>query len=165
MKTSILFVLLSLLHPLSTLDLTKVRDAYEHASKNESIAKELYAIVDAHAAKSTTLMGYKGAVTMMLARFQFNPINKLEYFNNGKTILEKAINRDADNIELIFIRFSVQSYAPSFLKYNKELTRDKYFLLTNIKEVSDKDLQKRIVKFLSSSPYLTKSERNALQLS
>jgi hypothetical protein len=162
MKTSILFVLLSLLHPSSALDLTKVRAAYEIASKNELLARELYKTVDAHASNSTTMLGYKGAVTMMLAKFQFNPLNKLEYFNSGKALLENAIFRDADNIELIFIRFSIQSYAPGFLKYNKELNRDKYFLLTNIKDVSDKDLQTRITKFLSSSPYLSKSERNNL---
>ncbi|HCP93504.1 MAG TPA: hypothetical protein DIU05_05655 [Bacteroidetes bacterium] len=162
MKTSILFVLLSLLHPSSALDLTKVRAAYEIASKNELLARELYKTVDAHASNSTTMLGYKGAVTMMLAKFQFNPLNKLEYFNSGKALLENAIVRDADNIELIFIRFSIQSYAPGFLKYNKELNRDKYFLLTNIKDVSDKDLQTRITKFLSSSPYLSKSERNNL---
>lgn len=162
MKTSILFVILSLLHASSALDLTKVRAAYEIASKNELLARELYTTVDAHASNSTTMLGYKGAVTMMLAKFQFNPLNKLEYFNTGKALLENAIARDADNIELIFIRFSIQSYAPGFLKYNKELNRDKYFLLTNIKDVSDKDLKTRITKFLSSSPYLSKSERNNL---
>lgn len=162
MKIAILFVLFHLLNPHSTLDLPKVREAYEHASKDETVAKQLYARINQQASGSATMMGYKGAVTMVLAKFQFNPLSKLEYFNNGKSILEQAIAKDAGNIELIFIRFTVQSYAPAFLKYNKDLNRDKHFLLTHAKELTDKDLQTRITRFLKNSPHLTRSERNAL---
>ena len=164
MKTTFLFVLLSLFHPVSSLDLPKVRDAYERASKDEWTARQLYTKVDQQASTSTTMLGYKGAITMMLAKFQYNPISKLEYFNNGKTILEKAITKDADNVELIFIRFSVQHYAPAFLKYNKELTSDKLLLLSKVKNINDKDLQTRITKFLKNSPHVSKSERNTLHL-
>ena len=164
MKTSILIVLLSVFSSHSTLDLTKVRDAFERASKDEQIAKQLYSKVDQEAATSTIMLGYKGAVTMVLAKFQFNPFSKLEYFTNGKLLLEKAISQDTDNIELIFIRFSIQSYAPAFLKYNKHLIKDKNFLLNHIFEISDKDLQTRISKFLKSSPHLSTTERNSLPL-
>lgn len=162
MKTALLCALMYVFTPYTKLNLTEVRTAYEHASKDEAAAKKLFSRVDENPSGSTIIMGYKGAVTMILAKYQYNPLRKLEYFNAGKSILEQAIAKDRNNVELIFIRFTIQSYSPSFLKYNKDLVNDKYFLLTRVNDLTDKDLQQRITKFLKGSPHVSTLERNTL---
>jgi len=143
-------------------DLPKIRAAYEQANNNKAAAKALLGELNNVEAKSAIAKGYKGAVTMMMAKFSFNPIKKFEAFSSGKNILETAIKQSKDNMELIFIRFSVQSNTPSFLNYNDNLIKDKTFLLVNINSVADKDLQRRIANFLKTSPLVTSTERNLL---
>jgi hypothetical protein len=162
MKLSLVIFAFTMLFETAAIDLPKIRTAYQEAANDESKAKILLEKVDAHSGKSATLLGYKGAVTMMMAKFQLNPLSKLDFFNKGKTILEQAIAKDDDNIELIFIRFSVQSNAPTFLDYNRQLPKDKQFLLVNLADVKDKDLKNRITQFLKTSPYLTDAERSSL---
>lgn len=162
MKIPLLILLMSVLTETAIIDLPKIRNAYQEASNDEIKAKQLLEKVTAQSGKSATLLGYKGALTMMLAKFQFNPLSKLDFFNKGKTILEEAIAKDDDNVELIYIRFSVQNSAPAFLDYNRQLSKDKQFLLVNLADVKDKDLKNRITKFLKSSSYLTNAERNSL---
>ncbi len=146
----------------SAINLVALRVAYQQASSSEERALALLAELEKDKSKNSTLEGYRGAVTMMLAKFQLNPISKLSYFNNGKTILEAAIAKDPDNIELVFIRHTVQCNAPSFLQYNNKLSSDKQQLLVELKYVKDADLKNRILQFLKSSPYLTHAERSNL---
>lgn len=162
MKTALYVIVMALFVEMHLADLPQIRTAYQLASSDESTAKKLLQQLEVHPSMSPTFLGYKGAVTMMMAKFQLNPLNKLDYFNNGKSMLEAAIRKDEDNLELIFIRFSVQSNTPAFLNYNQNLNRDKYFLLANVKEEKDKDLKNRIIQFLKSSSYLSHAERNSL---
>jgi hypothetical protein len=160
---TLIIIAMTLFTEATNVDMPTIRNVYQQAANNEAKAMYLLKKTEKHSETSATLLGYNGAATMMLAKFQFNPITKLDFFNKGKIILEQAIAKDDDNIELIFIRFSVQSNAPIFLDYNKHLFRDKQFLLVNIRDVKDKDLKLRIVQFLQSSSYLTHGERNSLQ--
>ncbi len=68
-------------------------------------------------------LGYHGASQMMMAKHVGNPFKKLSYFNKGKDMYTAAINADPRNVELRFLRFSVQAEAPGFLKLQAESRR------------------------------------------
>lgn len=155
-------LLILLFAPEVAIDLNTIRKEYELAANDEEVAKTLLFKLTDQAHRSTTVLGYKGAVTMMMAKFHYNPLTKLDYFNSGKTLLEDAITKDRYNIELIFLRFTVQSNAPAFLDYRNQLNKDKYFLLSHLSLVKDADLKRRIQLFLKSSPYLSNDERNRI---
>lgn len=144
------------------MNLVSLRASYEQAASSEEKVVALLSKIEKQAATNTTYEGYRGAATMMLAKFQLNPLRKLGYFNDGKAILEAAIGKDPDNIELIFIRYTVQCNAPSFLQYNQKLTSDKHMLLVELKYIKDADLKTRIIQYLKTSPYLTNAERSNL---
>jgi hypothetical protein len=81
-------------------------------------------------------MGYLGGLQTIWANHVFNPINKLKTFKEGKINIEKAIKLDPDNVELRFIRLSIQKNAPSFLGYNSNINSDKEFIKSNQKTIS-----------------------------
>ena len=72
-----------------------------------------------------TLSGYKAVSEIMLCRHLLNPINKLNHFNIGREQLEESIRLAPNNIELRFLRYSVQKNAPQLLRYNSNVKEDK----------------------------------------
>jgi hypothetical protein len=94
------------------------------------------------------LVGYKACGTMMMAKYVFNPFSKLSYFRRGKKILETVIAANSDVVELRFLRYSIQTNAPSFLGYNKHIAEDKMFLKKAVPLLNDAAFRTRINDYL-----------------
>lgn len=101
------------------------------------------------------LTGYLGVSWMIKANHAINPTYKLSYFLKGKAILESAINSDSKNIELLFLRYCVQTNTPSFLNYNHNIQSDKNSITSQFALITDLDLKKRIKEFMLQSKYCT----------
>jgi hypothetical protein len=144
-------------------ELVNLRKQYEKAANNQRVANELLKQLEKMPAATPIHVGYTGAVNMILAKFLYNPINKLESFNKGKDLLELAIKEAHDDVELRFLRYTIQSNTPSFLGYNSDMKTDKAFLLWRVDDVTDKDLQMRIVSFLLANSSLSETEINILK--
>lgn len=145
--------------------LLQVRNRYENANKGESLCESLLSLVRGHTLESNVVMyGYLGAGETIHAQFSANPYTKLSRFNSGKAKLDAAVGKQPQSMELHFLRFTVQSGAPSFLGYNTQLTADKTFLLGGLKQLSadDYDLYSRIAKYLEQSPQLNAAEKQQL---
>lgn len=101
---------------------------------------------------SALISGYTGAVKMLMARHVFNPFKKLSHFNEGKKMLESAIEKSPDCLELRYLRYGMQKHTPKFLNYNKSLDEDKKFLEnTEHQKLSDSDLLERIEAILNEN--------------
>ena len=139
------------------------RKAYDEAVYKAAAGKTF--LVQAEKVKPTDplLMGYVGAVKMIMAKHYINPWSKLNSFNQGKELLEKALTLQPDIIELVFLRFSIQSNSPAFLQYNQHLSKDKTFLLNNVASLKDKTLKDKIINYLLSSEALSPAEKQKLQ--
>jgi hypothetical protein len=154
------FVLLLILTPFIEVvptNLEKARMVFEQAEKNEK--QTLVFLRQILHEKNNVLIGYKGALTMVMAKHALSPIKKLSYFNEGKLLLEQAIKQDPTNAELVFLRFSIQCNSPSFLLYNQELYADKALLLREVRCVKDADLKRRIILFLLHSNEVNEQEK------
>jgi hypothetical protein len=137
---------------LQTFELSKIRNLYCNASKEKQDAIQLNQLmlqVDSGKA-IPVLVCYKGANEMIQAKYTLNPISKLEKFNRGKDLIKKAFSRDSLNLEMHFIRYSVQSNLPAFLGYRDELEEDKRVLLNNTKDSKDLELKEMIFNYLSA---------------
>lgn len=134
----------------STPDLQSVRDLYQKAPSSEEQTLKLISLLNVSGINAT-LQGYKGASTMIMAKHVFNPYSKIQYFNNGKVILEKAIQSDKNNIELRYLRYTIQRNAPSILNYNSNIEEDKTFLKQNVTAVTDKYLKDMIESLLNDN--------------
>ena len=100
---------------------------------------------------------------MIKAKYSFNPIAKLNQFNKGKQLIQKAFSRDTLNLEMRFIRFSIQNNLPSFLGYRDNLDQDKRFLLNNTKASKDPELQEMIFNYLSGFTTIKPEELKQLK--
>lgn len=74
------------------------------------------------------------------------------YTNNRvryKTVKNCLIESHSDNLELRFLRLTIQDNVPNFLGYNANLKEDKEFIHNNLSKILDEDLQERITYYLS----------------
>lgn len=144
---------------LETPDLAKIRSLYDKAPASKASWKELNNLLSSVDNKSSALLVcYKGAVVMMEAKYVINPINKLSRFNRGKKLIEEAITRDPLDLEIRFLRFSIQTNLPSFLGYNDEIDKDKLFLLKNVVKETDQVLKNNVINYLGKSGLCTDEE-------
>ena len=130
--------------------LEDIRKLYDKAIYSEKAAELLLQQTVNSESEKSTLSGYKAATRMVMAKFYFNPWKKLHAFNEGKEQLEYAIQKDPENVELVFLRFMIQMNSPSFLHYNINVASDKKMLLLSLSNIKDQDLKTRISNYLKA---------------
>lgn len=165
MKLICMFLLIFLTEGLygSTGFTENVRSLYKASAANKDSCMKLIGLLTHFDEENNSLMaGYRACATMMMAGHVINPFSKFSYFRKGRELLEKCIQNDSDNIELRFLRFSVQTNLPGFLNYNRSIKEDKQVLLDTILQVPDVKLKKFIINFLRNSAYLTRAEKQKI---
>jgi hypothetical protein len=84
--------------------------------------------------------GYYGAYLAIWANHVWNPMDKLSTFKKGKTELENAIKEDPNNVELRFLRLSIQSNIPGILNYKQNIKSDLAFIKDHKNEIKSNQL-------------------------
>ncbi|MCF8463421.1 MAG: hypothetical protein K9G41_01165 [Flavobacteriales bacterium] len=129
--------------------LASVRQNIGDVFKSDTICKKMHAAFEkTDISKSNLLLGYKGAVELGMARHDPNVFKKMGYFNDGKEKLEKSIEKDPANIELRFLRLTIQTHMPAFLGYGENKENDKAFVLANLEKAPSEDFKKRVRGFI-----------------
>ena len=145
------------------ISLHDVRLLYEKSATDDSSCEKLMHLLENYdEANNPTLAGYRASATMMMANYVFNPFTKLSYFNKGKKLLEKCIEADPDNIELRYLRYTIQCNAPRFLGYNESISSDKDFLLNGFSYLKAAQLKEMIISYLNTSDQLSLAEKQKL---
>ena len=142
-----LFIVFLMLH--TTSYASSFQDLFMVADKNKSAAEELLATSEKCKSQSNLNMAYYAVAKMLMANHVLNPYKKLSYFNEGKSLLEKCIQTEHENPEIIFLRYSVQVHAPSFLGYSSHMKDDKAFLKNNLSKIKNQHLRQAIISVLS----------------
>lgn len=133
--------------------LDEVRKKYPIATKDEAVCNELFAALSGKGENKDLMCGYTGCVTMLKAKYCVNPFSKLEYYKDGKQMLEDAIAQNKNNIELRFLRLAIQENLPAMLGYNENIEEDMNYILKYLPILELRELRKAI------ATYLIKSER------
>jgi len=109
------------------IDLNYIRENYYKAFNDKKLCIQMLKDLKSLENESVYL-AYLGAFQTICANHFFNPISKLNIFNKGKKNIELAVDKNPNNIEIRFIRLSVQKNSPSFLNYKININEDKMFL-------------------------------------
>lgn len=166
MKISLAFILIFALKPFLFIDfeVAKLRKLYYQAAEDKAAVKKLSTLLSNVNDKSPAiLLSYKGATEMMEAKYAINPITKLSKFNKGKQNIEKAVLIDPQQVEVRFLRFSIQTNLPSFLGYNEHIKTDKQILINSIVKIDDEQLKENVINYLLISKQCTNEEIKKLK--
>lgn len=106
-------------------DLEEVRQKYPLAATDKSVCQRMIGLLQKDIEKSSTHLAYLGAFQAIWAEHTWNPAQKLRTFNKGKENVEKAVKADPNNVEIRFVRYTIQSKSPKFLGYKDNLEADR----------------------------------------
>ena len=119
------------------------RSNFLKAVNNKTICDEMIQELKTYQ-KETIYKAYLGAYETIWANHAWNPISKLNSFNQGKAKIEQAISKAPNNIEIKLLRYSIQKNAPKFLNYSSNIEADRNFILKHQNSVKEESLQKLI---------------------
>jgi len=161
MKLSIF--LISILLLTVDVDLAEVRNDYKQAVKSETKAFELNSKLESISKNDkNVLVAYKGAVISITAKYKNSNKLKSTTFKKGVSLIEYAVENEVSNIEIRFVRLSIQQNSPKFLKYNKDIAADKEFILNNFKNIRSNEFKNYLKGYILDSENFTKDEKNVI---
>ena len=136
---------------IGTIVLDDIRKEYPKAMEDKSICLKWFDLFEKQNSFSEPLLeAYKGGIYMGMAKFAV-VAKKVTFVNKGKAFIEAAILRDKKNVEIRFIRFSVQTKLPPALGYNKNKTEDRNFISNNIASIKNEAFRNEILKYLKTN--------------
>lgn len=136
------------------------------ALNSSKTTDSLYTCLDKLTDRPPVITAYLGTLSALKAKHSWNPYSKIKHLNNCQRTLQQAVSADPHNIEIRFMRFSVEHNVPGFLGMNKNLEADRKEMITQIENknygTADKRVTQNIIKFLIDSKRCTAEENATL---
>ncbi|MFC3560754.1 hypothetical protein [Pedobacter jamesrossensis] len=137
---------------------TNLVKAVESSKLTDSLYNKLVKLPS----KTALITAYTGTLEALKAKHSWNPYNKIKYVKISLKTMQKAINMDKENMEIRFMRFSIEHYTPSFLGFSKDLTVDRKEIVKHYRSnnfgLADETLIKNVAKFMIDSDRCTEDE-------
>jgi len=130
--------------------LAELRNQYMAAAINAEQMGKFNTSCNSVEMELTTSKGYCTMRHFLNAKNIINPYRKLNEFNEGKKKLDSLISIDHKNIELRYMRHSIQDRVPGFLGYNEHLIDDEHFMSVNLETITDSASYQLIYNYLKS---------------
>ncbi|MDP2174472.1 MAG: hypothetical protein Q8K70_01035 [Bacteroidota bacterium] len=137
----------------------EIRTNFEKGSESVAYAEKLKILTSTQ--KTPLLKAYYGMSYALMAKHSNSPFKKLELVKKGMNYINAAVTEEPQNIEIRFLRFSIESNAPSFLGISTHLSEDKNHLVNNL--TSSHAYHKVIFDFLMKSPLLSEADKLKLR--
>ncbi|QHS54236.1 hypothetical protein GWR56_01225 [Mucilaginibacter sp. 14171R-50] len=140
-----------------------IRKLLVNAINNGKVTDSLYRKLTAIKNPTALINGYIGTLQALKAKHTWNPYYKLKYLSDAEKTFAKAVFGDPHNIEIRFMRFSVEHNVPGFLGYTKNLVADREEIIKQLdrkhSSPADETLVKTIVTFLLDSKRCSPAEQ------
>lgn len=131
------------------IDLVYIRNHYEQAITNKEVCTTMIDGLKKSKVNNIEL-AYLGGLQTIWANHTINPISKLKTFDIGKTNIEKAVTNEKDNIEIRFVRLSVQKNCPKFLGYSASIAEDELYIKQHISDIQSESLKRMVLNVLNN---------------
>lgn len=143
-------------------ELLSIRQQYIDAATSESSANDFHdGLKNVQPNGSNhTMMAYKAASIVLLAKYESGLITKTRLFNRGTDLLEETIAKDPNNYEARLIRLNIQDNVPWITGYTSDLKKDKAFLIKNYAK-QEASLRGFTKKYAQQSEAFSKKEKTA----
>ncbi len=149
MKIGFLYLLIVCIAPNTMkkqlVDLEYLRLNYEKALGNKELCRTMIEVLSTKK-NEPVYLAYLSGLQTLWANHTINPIAKLGTFKKGRMNLERAVKMAPNNLEIRFIRLSVQRNAPRFLGYYENLETDEKFIKQHQSKISSASLLRMINK-------------------
>ncbi len=166
-KIFVLFLSLIMMKESFGLDVLDLRKNYYAAVTDAKKTEDLYNQLVNSKSNNPIVIAYIGSLQALKAKHSWNPYQKLSLLAESQKTLDKAISLSPNNVEIRFLRYTIQYYVPTFLGQSKNLDDDRtkiiYLINKKLYQPDDKSLMKNIVAFMGETNKCTAEELEMLQ--
>lgn len=146
MKTAILLLLMFFANS----SLTEVRELYSNVTNSKEKQQQFIAYMQKGNSNSAVFQAYKGASLVMTSKTaQRNERKNL--FVQGAEMIENAVAKEPENMEIRMIRLSIQENIPKAFNYNANIQEDVDFIKNKLKTTKDTQLKTYVVHYVKQS--------------
>lgn len=143
-------------------EIRNIKVAVHRAIESSAVTDSLYLALKSESNQSPLMVAYIGTLEALKAKHSWNPYNKIKFVSLSQKTMKKAVERDPNNLEIRFMRFTIQHYTPSFLGFSKDLDEDRKAIVRQFKNrkfgLADAPLIRNIAAFMIESDRCLKEE-------
>lgn len=143
-------------------DISSIRELYANSSKGKPQAEKFITAGQKLSKDNKTFQAYRGAALSLKSKYTTNKQDRKDFFVEGVTLIENAIKAEPNNVEIRFIRLSIQENTPKFLKYKANINEDKKVIITGF-DKQNKELKDYIKLYVKTSKVFTEAEKQKLK--
>lgn len=110
-------------------DLVRLRHLYAEAVQTEAAAKVYHAQLHGYTGNDPAILAYRGVAEALLARYQWSPMAKLRAVREAQRLFTRAVGLAPDNVEVRFLRYTVEANVPRYLGFSQHLTEDRAHII------------------------------------
>lgn len=162
-------ILCSLLHlcKASPIDLNLIRETFFNASYDQNAYFNLKKTLSKEEIKDSTLQkAYNTALKILTAKYETKFWLKIEEIKTNSNVMNQIINQSPDNLELHFLRFSLEWHIPFYVFISRHTTQDKDFIVNHIKTSKSLNLslpfKELLFNFLNQTNEFDQDELNII---
>ncbi len=130
-------------------NLTKARSLFNTAHDKKEDCNTLIELTKD--SEENVIRGYYASALMVSSKYLINPFKISKVFNEGKELLEYLISENFDDIELRYLRYTIQVNTPKFIGYNKMIEADRAKITNYLKANPTSELTNQIMIYLKNT--------------
>ena len=126
----------------------ELRSEFHASVLDESKIPQFYATISEVSEPTALEIAYLGAAEAMMAKVKWSPLDKLKHLKLFESYLAQAIKEDMDNLEIRFLRFSIQYHIPKWLGFSGNMGEDKQKMVQGIASLSHMDVDRKFIRYI-----------------
>lgn len=138
-------------------EIENIELAMVKAVESPRVTDSLYTKLIRKKSDNALLTAYIGTLEALKAKHAWNPYNKVKYVSLSQKTMAKAVKQEPNNLQIRFMRFSIQHFTPGFLGYSTEIREDRKAIISHYKNKQFGDADKHQVQNIAS--FMIQSKR------
>lgn len=147
--------------------LSELRVQFLEASKDSKAGRDFHKLMSDYEDKNPVVLAYKAISEAIMAKHVWNPYMKMKHLQKSSEIFEEAVQLNASNPEIRFLRFTVEHYVPRYLNLSKNLEDDKATIIAGLerhpKSGLSNDMARDIRAFMLTKDHCTEQEKQRIK--
>jgi tetratricopeptide (TPR) repeat protein len=144
------------------LSLPQIRVRYRESVGDREEAEALWRKFKDYRGEDGVILAYKAATRILMSHHSWMPMEKLAYLKEAMHLFRQAVSYAPDNIEVRFLRFSIEHRLPAYLDESRNLEEDKAVILASAERYQDFSLNRAELEamfdFFEACDRFTKAE-------
>lgn len=127
--------------------LIQLREGFRQAIVNDQVANFIEQ-VEQTTLNQPELLAYAACAYALKAKSSWNPLNKLASIRKYDQMMTEAARISPSNIEIRFLRFSIEINLPDWLGFSNHLTEDQLYISSHLEEIEGLMLHREYARYI-----------------